>query len=248
MRWLDSPVDPRSDCSQRRRPQDSYALRFGDASSANAVITAKDGIPLRAWTLEPEHWNGSAVIVLHGIGDTHSGMRGLASMLAQRLPRSHSRQPGERRERPRPCHLRLARTRRLAALGRLGGNTMAPGPDPECCKGRIRDGGTNPRFLAARLAGPQLDVAVDRRLVSAVGRTRVRVRPAAVWFRIIKGFTGRGFENNHDSGAFDSRNRRHEYPDRAFPPPDARATGGDGVVGSSRRPACCGLRCLAGPV
>src|SRR5205809_801301 len=55
-------------------------LRSGHAASANAAITTEDGIIMRAWTVEPEHWNGSAVIVLHGIGDTHSGMRDIAQL------------------------------------------------------------------------------------------------------------------------------------------------------------------------
>ena len=53
------------------------------AASANASITTPDGITLRAWTQEPASWNGKAVILLHGVADSHSGTTGVAAMLAR---------------------------------------------------------------------------------------------------------------------------------------------------------------------
>jgi pimeloyl-ACP methyl ester carboxylesterase len=40
------------------------------------VIQAADGVELRAWYSVPEHQNGQAVILLHGIGDNRGGVAG----------------------------------------------------------------------------------------------------------------------------------------------------------------------------
>lgn len=44
-------------------------------------ISAFDNAPLRAWFIEPQHTNGNAVILLHGLGDHRVGMQGYAEML-----------------------------------------------------------------------------------------------------------------------------------------------------------------------
>jgi fermentation-respiration switch protein FrsA (DUF1100 family) len=43
-------------------------------------ITAKDGAVLRAWYESPARWNGSSVILLHGVGDNREGVAGYAEM------------------------------------------------------------------------------------------------------------------------------------------------------------------------
>jgi uncharacterized protein len=48
---------------------------------ANVQISAFDDAPLRAWFIEPQHNNGDAVILLHGLGDHRVGMQGYAEML-----------------------------------------------------------------------------------------------------------------------------------------------------------------------
>jgi len=47
----------------------------------NAVISASDGVTLRAWTIRPQNSNGQAVILLHGLGDNRLGMIGYADLL-----------------------------------------------------------------------------------------------------------------------------------------------------------------------
>ncbi len=44
-------------------------------------IEAFDGAPLLAWYIQPQHNNGDAVILLHGLGDNRLGMQGHAEML-----------------------------------------------------------------------------------------------------------------------------------------------------------------------
>lgn len=53
------------------------------APTANASTQTPDGVTLRAWTSEPDSWNGKAVILLHGVGDSHSGMARMAAMFAR---------------------------------------------------------------------------------------------------------------------------------------------------------------------
>jgi len=52
-----------------------------DASWSDVIVTAPDGIVLRAWLFTPHHANRSAVIALHGVGDTRLGMLGHVDFL-----------------------------------------------------------------------------------------------------------------------------------------------------------------------
>jgi len=52
-----------------------------DADLEDVAITAPDGAVLRGWTLRPQHGNGDAVILLHGMGDNRVGMTGYAQLL-----------------------------------------------------------------------------------------------------------------------------------------------------------------------
>jgi alpha-beta hydrolase superfamily lysophospholipase len=47
---------------------------------ADVQISAFDDAPLRAWFIAPQHNNGNAVILLHGLGDNRLGMQGYAEM------------------------------------------------------------------------------------------------------------------------------------------------------------------------
>src|ERR1043166_7865440 len=51
-----------------------------DATLSEVSISAGDGVPLHAWTLQPEEWNGNSVIVLHGLKDNRLGMMDYADM------------------------------------------------------------------------------------------------------------------------------------------------------------------------
>jgi pimeloyl-ACP methyl ester carboxylesterase len=54
------------------------------AQEARTVgITAQDGVKLQASVFEPEHPNGDAVLVLHGIGDSRGSQAGPARMLTR---------------------------------------------------------------------------------------------------------------------------------------------------------------------
>jgi hypothetical protein len=55
--------------------------RAGKAQWAAAEVTAADGAVLRGWIFTPAAPNGSAVIVLHGVGDTRAGVLGHAAYL-----------------------------------------------------------------------------------------------------------------------------------------------------------------------
>ena len=46
-------------------------------------IQASDGAELQAWYIRPTHPNGAAVILLHGMADTRSGVAGYALMFLQ---------------------------------------------------------------------------------------------------------------------------------------------------------------------
>jgi hypothetical protein len=46
----------------------------------DVAIAAEDGSVLRAWRLRPQHSNGDAVIMLHGMGDNRMGMMGYAQL------------------------------------------------------------------------------------------------------------------------------------------------------------------------
>ena len=47
---------------------------------ADVQISAFDDSQLRAWYIQPQHNNGNAVILLHGLGDNRLGMQGYAEM------------------------------------------------------------------------------------------------------------------------------------------------------------------------
>jgi uncharacterized protein len=51
-----------------------------NAEARTVEITASDGIRLRAWMFTPEHWNGGAVLVLHGIADSRGSAAGFAHL------------------------------------------------------------------------------------------------------------------------------------------------------------------------
>jgi dipeptidyl aminopeptidase/acylaminoacyl peptidase len=68
----------------RPAPDNSDARRLSAATNADwepAQTTAPDGTVLRAWLFTPRAANGSAVILLHGVGDTRTGMLGHAAYL-----------------------------------------------------------------------------------------------------------------------------------------------------------------------
>jgi hypothetical protein len=51
------------------------------ADMEDVAITAADGAVLNGWTIRPQHSNGNAVILLHGLGDNRLGMLGYAQLL-----------------------------------------------------------------------------------------------------------------------------------------------------------------------
>jgi hypothetical protein len=53
-----------------------YLARQYDATWQPAVLQASDGIQLQAWFFRPAEFNGAAVLLLHGVGDTRLGMTG----------------------------------------------------------------------------------------------------------------------------------------------------------------------------
>jgi hypothetical protein len=51
---------------------------------ANVSVTAADSVRLEGWYFRPrDHFNGGAVLLLHGVGDWRGSMTGAASMLAR---------------------------------------------------------------------------------------------------------------------------------------------------------------------
>jgi len=50
------------------------------ADVQGAAVGAKDGAVLKAWYVRPQSWNGSSVILLHGLGDNREGAAGFASI------------------------------------------------------------------------------------------------------------------------------------------------------------------------
>jgi len=70
----------------RRWPDPADAERVAQSASAtwqSTRIAAPDGTPLSAWLFTPRHPNGSAVIALHGVNDTRSGVLYHAQYLLQ---------------------------------------------------------------------------------------------------------------------------------------------------------------------
>jgi alpha-beta hydrolase superfamily lysophospholipase len=68
----------------RPSPDDDLArtvVRESTSAWETAKIAAADGVPLEAWVFTPSQANGSAVILLHGVGDTRRGVWAKASFL-----------------------------------------------------------------------------------------------------------------------------------------------------------------------
>jgi|SRR5208282_4146893 len=59
-------------------------VRRQDSELTNIAIAAQDGTTLRAWSIRPNHDNGNAVVLLHGLGDNRFGMTGYAELLLSR--------------------------------------------------------------------------------------------------------------------------------------------------------------------
>lgn len=57
--------------------------RLLDANLQNVALVASDGTRLMAWDIEPQHGNGNAVILLHGLGDNRFGMRKYAALFIE---------------------------------------------------------------------------------------------------------------------------------------------------------------------
>jgi uncharacterized protein len=53
-----------------------YFARENGATWQPAVLKAADGIQLQAWFFRPAEFNGGAVLLMHGVGDTRLGMTG----------------------------------------------------------------------------------------------------------------------------------------------------------------------------
>lgn len=54
--------------------------RDEDATLTDVSIAASDGIQLRGWDLHPDHTNGNAVILFHGVSDNRLGMTRYADL------------------------------------------------------------------------------------------------------------------------------------------------------------------------
>jgi len=63
-------------CESALRPQRRPVSSSAEASTVE--ISARDGARLRAWSLQPDHWNGDGVLILHGIADSRASELGLA--------------------------------------------------------------------------------------------------------------------------------------------------------------------------
>jgi dipeptidyl aminopeptidase/acylaminoacyl peptidase len=55
-----------------------------DATLAPVSISADDGVQLSGWAIRPNHQNGNAVILLHGVSDNRAGMLGAADLFLRR--------------------------------------------------------------------------------------------------------------------------------------------------------------------
>src|SRR5437660_9534258 len=51
------------------------------ATASDVTVKAADGETLRGWMVIPQHPNGSAALVLHGLADNRLGMAGYALIL-----------------------------------------------------------------------------------------------------------------------------------------------------------------------
>lgn len=52
-----------------------------NAQLTDVAIEPQSHVSLRAWLIQPQHSNGNAVILLHGLGDNRLGMTGYAELL-----------------------------------------------------------------------------------------------------------------------------------------------------------------------
>lgn len=61
---------------------EARALAIRDHAILESVaISAEDGVALRAWRMSPQHGNGDAIILFHGVSDNRAGMLGPADFL-----------------------------------------------------------------------------------------------------------------------------------------------------------------------
>ena len=82
------------------------------------VIQAADNVELHAWYSVPEHQNGQAIILLHGIGDNRGGVAGYGQAVPPpRLSHSVARFASSRRVGRLGCNLRPTRRRRHSPVG-----------------------------------------------------------------------------------------------------------------------------------
>ena len=78
---------PAGRCTLRCAPSDDETnfvrsvAQSRNAEFADVSIVARDGVTLRAWIAHPQHGDGDAVILLHGVGDNRLGMLGSAEFL-----------------------------------------------------------------------------------------------------------------------------------------------------------------------
>jgi uncharacterized protein len=66
--------------SEERNAKRQLACHF-DARLEDISLVTRDGVTLRAWTIHPQHDNGNAVILLHGLADNRVGMTGYAELV-----------------------------------------------------------------------------------------------------------------------------------------------------------------------
>lgn len=64
-----------------RRASDTAALAQSSASAVSGaarqvIVTANDGVVLKAWWLQPPHWDGRVVLACHGVADSGFGVMG----------------------------------------------------------------------------------------------------------------------------------------------------------------------------
>ena len=74
MRGTRAPIAHQYDSVIRER------VALHHAKMSDVTITAADGAQLRAWYIEPEHPNGRAVALFHGVTDTRRGVAGFGEL------------------------------------------------------------------------------------------------------------------------------------------------------------------------
>ena len=92
---------PRKAITQRGSFEQTISKQFGGRLT-DVVVRAPDGADLSAWYVEPQHWNGSEVILLHGVTDNREGVAGYSLLFLKNgyavlLPdsRAHGESGGE---------------------------------------------------------------------------------------------------------------------------------------------------------